>query len=160
MEATARRVVTRPIEDVWEYVSSVENMGEWVDGVSDVRREDGDDLGVGSRFSSKYTYRGETFDVDYEVTAYEPPNRLDVRSTDGPFPFAGSIRLTEVDGGTEVSNTIDAGSDGLVTSAIFAVLGPLLRRLMRRRLAEELDLLAGEVERAGGEAAAAATADS
>ena len=146
MEATARAVVDRPIGDVWEYVSAVENMGEWVDGVSDVRRNEDGELDVGSRFSSKYTYRGKTFDVDYEVTAYDPPHRIDMRSTEGPFPFAGSLRLVEVDGGTEVANTIDAGSDGLATSAIFTVFGPLVRRMMRRQLEAELDELAEAVE--------------
>lgn len=150
MEATARAVVDRPIDDVWAFVSTVERMDEWVDGVSDVRRHDEGDLAVGSTFESKYTYRGETFDVEYEVTHLDPPHRLDVRSTEGPFPFAGSIRLVEAAGGTEVSNTIDAGSDSRATSVIFAVLGPLIRRLMRRRLATELDDLAAAVDAGGG----------
>lgn len=148
MEATARAVVPRPIDAVWALVSSVERMEEWVDGVGDVRRGDDGDLVVGSTFESKYTYRGETFDVEYEVTRHDPPHRLDIRWTAGPFPFAGSIRLVEAAGGTEVSNTVDAGSDSLATSVIFTVFGPLIRRLMRRRLAGELDHLATAVESA------------
>lgn len=155
MEATARTVVEVPIGDVWAFVSTVENMEEWVVGVSDVRRGGSDQLEAGSRFSSKYTYRGETFDVDYEVTTYEPPGRLDVRSTEGPFPFSGSIRLVEVEGGTEVSNTIDAGSDGLATSIVFVAFGPLVRWTMRRQLAEELDQLALALENDGPERSSA-----
>lgn len=126
-------------------------MERWVDGVSDVRPPT-DGLAVGATFSSSYTYRGETFDVDYDVTAVDPPHRLDIRSTEGPFPFAGSLRPVEVPGGTEVSNTIQAGSDGLATSIIFAVFGPLVRRLMRRQLARELEDLGravAELERPG-----------
>lgn len=159
MEVTARGVVDRSIDDVWAYVSTVENMDEWVPGVSEVRRSDDAELEVGSRFSSKYTYRGETFDIDYEVTTYDPPRRLDIRSTDGPAPFAGSLRLAPVDGGTEVSNTISAGADGLAASVLFAAFGPVVRLLMRRRLAAELDLLAGAIEADGEPARVSAGAD-
>ena len=152
MHATARTLVDRPIEDVWAYVADVEHLADWVDGVSDVRPPADDPVVAGSTFSSRYAYRGETFDVEYEVTAADPPRRLDLRSTAGPFPFAGSLRLAEVEGGTEVSNTLEAGSDGLATSVIFAVLGPVVRRLMRRQLARELEALASAVER--GDAAA------
>ena len=154
METTARTVVDRPIEDVWAYVSDVENMEAWVEGVGDVRTGDEFELAAGSTFSSSYTYRGETFDVEYEVTTVEAPRRLDVRWTSGPFPFTGSIRLVEVADGTEVSNTIDAGSDGLATSFIFTAFGPVVRWMMRRQLAAELDRLGAAI---GGNEERAAT---
>jgi hypothetical protein len=132
---------------VWAYVSAVEHMGEWVEGVSDVRCDE--EVGVGTRFSSKYSYRGKTFDVEYEVTAYDPPVQLDITSREGPFPFDGSIRLVESGGRTEVSNTIDAGSDSFATTVIFTLFGPVVRRLMRRQLAGELHELAGALEEAG-----------
>lgn|GEM_PF-410878 len=151
MKATAHAVIDRPIEAVWDIVATVENMEQWVGGVSDVRPP-ADGLDVGAHFSSNYTYRGETFDVDYEVTAVDPPHRLDVRSTEGPFPFSGSIRLVEVRAGTAVSNTIDAGSDSVATSVIFAVFGPLIRRMMRRQLEAELGHLAEAVDETVGAA--------
>lgn len=141
MQATARALIDRPIEEVWDFLSTIEHMEDWVTGVSDVRRDHETELEVGAKFSSKYTYRGRTFDVDYTITTFDPPHRLDIESTAGPFPFHGSLRLLEFERGTEVSNTIDAGSDSIATSIIFTVLRPVVRRLMRRQLADELDEL-------------------
>ena len=141
VKATAERVIELSIDDVWDYVSTIENMSAWVEGVTDVSGPGEGELEVGARFESQYTYRGETFDVEYEVTAFEPPTRLDIASRAGPFPFSGSLRLSDLDGHTRVSNTIDAASDGVATTVIFTFFGPVVRRLMRRQLAGELDEL-------------------
>ena len=156
MRATATTLLDRPVQEVWAFVSDVETMAAWVEGVSDVEPP-ADGLNVGARFSSSYSYRGKTFDVDYEVTAVDPPTRLDIRSTEGPFPFEGTLRLTPVDGRTRVSNTIDAGSDGLATTLIFTLLGPIMRRVMRRQLATELDALADALEEEHDAATSTAT---
>ncbi|MAG35854.1 MAG: hypothetical protein CL878_06390 [Dehalococcoidia bacterium] len=146
MRAETRIEVERPIEDVWAFVADIENMGQWVDGVSEPRMSNGNDMGEGATFTSKYTYGGKTHTLDYEVTAYKPPKRLAMRSTEGPFPFDGELDLETVGGGTLVTNTIDAGSDGTFTTVMVALFGPVLRMMMRRRLHQELVSLKGILE--------------
>ena len=146
MKAGTSIVVERPIEDVWAFVANIENMDKWVVGVSEPRLSNGRDMGVGATYTSKYTYAGKTQTIDYEVTAYEPHRHFATRSTEGPFPFEGELDLERVGQGTKVTNTIDAGSDGLFTTITFKLLGPLVRISMRRQLHKELVALKSILE--------------
>jgi carbon monoxide dehydrogenase subunit G len=149
MQASATTDINRPIADVFAYVTDPTTMETWVEGVSDVRVGD-DPTAVGARFESAYTYGGRTRRTEYEVTAFEPPTRYAMRGA-GPFPFASELTLADLgDGRTRVRNTIDASSDGLFTSVMFTVFRPVVRRLMARRLREELAVLQSALE---GEAA-------
>lgn len=146
MNASATIDINRPIDDVFAYISDPENMETWAEGVSDVRVTD-DPTEVGSRFESAYTYGGRTVEMAYEVTTCEPPTRYSIRGA-GPFPFDGELTLTEQGDVTRVRHTIDAASDGLVTSIMFTVFAPLTRRMMAKRLREELEALRSELDAA------------
>ena len=113
IKGTVDVVVDRPIQEVWEFVSDFKNMEGWVDGVSDLKPPEGE-LGIGSTFASKYTYGNRTHDITYEVTAFDPPLHIAMKSTSGPFPFEGTLTLEKWGDGTKVTNTIEAGSDQLV----------------------------------------------
>lgn len=150
MKATGSVEIERPIEEVWDFASDVEHMAEWMRGVSEPRMTSEGGMALGATFASKFTYRGETFDIDYEVTGYDPPHRHQISSLEGSFPFVGTLMLEAVEGGTRVTNTVRAGSNALITSLIFAMLRPLFRRGMRNQLQRELEdlraLLEGPVE--------------
>ncbi len=146
MKTETSIVVERPIEDVWAFVANIENMDQWVVGVSEPRMSNGRDMGEGATFTSKYTYGGKTHTIDYEVTAYRPQRHFATRSTEGPFPFEGELDLERAGRGTKVTNTIDAGSDGLFTTITFTLLGPLVRIMMRRQLHQELVVLKAILE--------------
>lgn len=146
MKAGTSIVVERPIEDVWAFVANIENMDKWVVGVTEPRLSNGRDMGVGVTYTSKYTYAGKTHTIDYEVTAYEPQRHFATQSTEGPFPFKGELDLERVGQGTKVTNTIDAGSDGLFTTITFKLLAPLVRISMRRQLHKELVALKSILE--------------
>ncbi|MWG36039.1 SRPBCC family protein [Halomarina oriensis] len=145
MKASATIDVERPIADVWAFVADVENMDEWVVGSSDTHRV-GHEEGVGARYESQYSYGGRTSPMVYEVSAYEPEHLYGIRSVEGPFPFEGELTLAETPTGTRVTNTIDAGSDSRTTTVMFTLFRPLTRRLMARRLHEELETLKEELE--------------
>ena len=102
--------------------------------------------GKGTTFHSKYNYRGKSFDMDHEISAFDPPNTLGTRSTEGPFSYDGHLVLTESDGGTVVSNTVEVGSDSWMTSVMFAVAAPLMRRMMRGQLVKELKAMKRELD--------------
>lgn len=156
MKVSASVEIVCPIEEVWELVSGIEHMPEWMGGVSEPRMTSEGGMALGATFASKYTYRGETFDVDYEVTGYDPPHCHQISSLDGPFPFVGTLRLEPIEGGTRATNTVRAGSDALITSLMFVMLRPLLRRGMRNQLQRELEdlraLIEGPVETDSGAA--------
>ncbi|WP_336359692.1 SRPBCC family protein [Haladaptatus sp. ZSTT2] len=147
MQSSASIDIARPIQDVYAYVSSVENMANWVDGVSNVQHVSGEPDEVGATYTSDYTYSGRTTEMTYEITAAESPNRFAVVGR-GPFPFEGELLLTATPSGTRVTNSIDAGADGRFTKAMFTVFRPVMRRMMARQLGKELTILKRSLESA------------
>lgn len=103
----------------------------------------------GARFEITYTYGGGAHEMAYEVTASETPVRYAMRG-DGPFPFpfpfTGVVDLSETPTGTRVTNTIDAAPDGPFTTVVFTLFRPVMRRVMAKRLGEELSELKSALE--------------
>ena len=145
MKATAEITLDKPIDEVWNFVSNIENLGLWVEGIEAPKQTSDYRTGVGTTYHSIYNYRGKSFDMDHEIYEFEPPNRLGTRSTEGPFAYNASIILAEADGGTSVSITVEVGSDSSLTGVIFAIGGPLVRKAMRDQLMKELQALKKEL---------------
>ena len=146
MKASANILIDRPVSEVWDFVADIRNMDKWVNGVSDPRPVSDGEWGVGSAFESKYTYAGKTHTITYEITGFDPPNRLAMRSTSGPFPFEGCVELREDGHGTRLTNTLDAEPTNIFLTLWFATMGIVLRMMMRNQLRKELVLLKAELE--------------
>ena len=147
MEATATVLVKRDPREVFEFIADPMNQDQWVDGVSEPRIISGVELGKGTTYGYKYTYDGRTHEMVSEVCLYDPPKAIGVRTSEGPYPFRGMVTLTSDREGTIVSNTIDAEPEGLLSSIVLTVFGPLIRRSMRRQLRKELEVLKEVLER-------------
>lgn len=138
MKATTSLTVRRSPEEVFAFVSSPANMASWLSGVSASEAASEGPVGPGAVLSSHYTHGSKTHLVTYVVTAYEEGRRYGFRATSGPYPFENLVELEPAVGGTRVIHTIDAGADSRATAVIFAVFGPILRKMMRRRIQEDL----------------------
>ena len=146
MKASATLLIDKPISEVWDFVADIRNMDKWVNGVSDPTPTSQGEWGVGSTFTSGYTYAGKTHTVAYEITGFDPPNRISMRSTAGPFPFEGCTELLEEKDGTRLVNTIDAKPTNAFLAVWFAALGVILRMMMRIQLRKELLMLRAALE--------------
>ena len=146
MKASANILIDRPISEVWDFVADIRNMDKWVNGVSDPRPMSDGKWGVGSAFESRYTYVGKTHTITYEITGFDPPNRMAMCSTSGPFPFEGCVELREDGYGTRLTNTLDAKPTNIFLTIWFATMGIVLRMMMRTQLRKELTLLKAELE--------------
>jgi carbon monoxide dehydrogenase subunit G len=138
MKGSATERINRPIEEVFAFVSNLENQDRWVEGSSETKATTKDEINVGSTFEGKFTYSGRTQEIKYEVTNLSHPNQLTVKSIDGPFPFEAWLDLKEIENQTEISNTIEAGSDHIITSIMFVLLKPFLRWQMNKQMKKEL----------------------
>ena len=146
MKASAHILVDRPISEVWDFVADIRNMDKWVNGVSDPIPTSEGDWGVGSTFKSDYTYAGKIHPITYVITEFDPPYRLSMRSTSSPFPFEGRTELREEKDGTQLTNSLDAKPTHLFLTVWFAVLGIVLRMMMRIQLKNELVRLKATLE--------------
>ena len=138
MKGSATVVINKPVEDVFSFITNVENNDRWVDGASETKLIDDEGVRIGSAFEGKYTSSGKTHDIGYEVVSFSPPDRFGVKSTHGPFPFENWLDLKDLGSKTEISNTIDAGSDHWMTSILFILFKPIIRRQMSKQMEKEL----------------------
>ena len=135
-------VIDRPIDEVFAYVSNVENMPRWVSGVRRVKLMS-KKIKAGARFSAEYVEGIRSSFIDFSIAEFEPPVRFVAKSERGPFsfPFRGTFEFRSVPDGTEVITDIDTGEESVSTRLANIFFGPVIRRGVRRRLQEELQAL-------------------
>ena len=151
MIAKTSIVIERSIDEVFDYVSNVENMPRWVSGVSKVRLMS-DKVKAGARFTADYAEGFRRSAIGFKVVEFEPPVRFATKSERGPFsfPFKGTMELRAVDDGTEVTNNVDTGEESLATRIASIVFGPIVRRSITRRLQDELQALRASITQSTG----------
>ena len=89
MHYRRRLIVPQPLDEVFAYLSRFSSAAEWDPGVSSARMVTPDPVGLGSAFELDAVFLGNTVALRYEITHFEPPNRVvlaaenaSVRSTD------------------------------------------------------------------------------
>jgi polyketide cyclase/dehydrase/lipid transport protein len=147
VRAAATTVVDRPREVVWQWAADPRNWENWQEGVRDVRVSGR--LVAGARIASRYEYGGGVHEFEYELVEREPPRRQLVRSLEGPFSFQSELELREHARGTLVRQTVEAGPDSRFTAFLYVLLGPFLRRGLRRRIEAQLRRLKEAIELTG-----------
>ncbi len=126
--------ISRPVEEVFTYVSDPQTLPEWSGIVKEVRSEAQGTLREGDRYTSVAKFLGRTFETPLEVTAQEPPRRQSARSTGGPFPQEYTYILEEAAGGGTRLTLVAEGEPG----GFFRLAGPLLERAVRRQFRTDL----------------------
>jgi uncharacterized membrane protein len=144
MRASAETVIERPLEAVWAWASDPWQWPRWQEEVRDVRVSG--ELTRGSRFRGSLESGRAFREMEFEIVERRPPRRQVMRSVAGPFPFEGTLELSEDSGGTRVRQTVDAGPDDALARFLFATARPLVRRAMRRRIEAQLARLKEMVE--------------
>ncbi len=147
MQASLRIDVHRPVQEVWDFISRIENIDHWIQGLSDTQRTSDGDLAPGSTFVGNYLYDGKLHRVSYVVDEFDPPHRLAFRVTDGPHPAATLITLKAAAGSsTKISHTLDFGVSSASVGMVFLGLGPIARLSIMLKLRKELKSLKARLE--------------
>ena len=148
MIASATVTMNAPIERVFEFLANIENMDQWVNGVTEPRWTSERIMETGATFKSLYGNYGNIHEVTYEVTDLDVPTKMATRSISGPFPFDSEIVLVAVEEKTRVTKTLEARATNSAMRVWFALGGMLIRPFMRRQLERELMLVKTLMENA------------
>ena len=133
--------IERPVEDVFTYMTTVENSPTWQSPVLEARQTSSGPLGVGAAFVVKARVLGRPFQSSAEITAWNPPHSWTVKTTRGPVPGTGRFTLTPQGESTRV----DAVSD-LEPTGFFKAAGPVFEQLARRQAQQDLETLKAVLE--------------
>ncbi len=132
--------VARPIDEVWTFVSDFANSATWDPGVAEARKVTEGPVAVGTRYELMVIFNGKQLPMTYEVTAYDPPNRVELRGTGERVLAVDDIRFASTPAGTEIRYKADLRLRGLLrlaeplTRSRFDAIGKAAIDGMRRTL--------------------------
>jgi carbon monoxide dehydrogenase subunit G len=103
-------VIARPPQEVFDFLSKFENIAVYDSSVTASEQIGDGTLGVGSRGRGTSKIMGRQFDWTAEITEFDPPRRMVSRSVEGKLDFTITLTLEPADGGTRLTQRIDAES--------------------------------------------------
>jgi uncharacterized membrane protein len=134
--------INRPLEEVFNYVSDVDNYPEWMAHALEVLKNTEGSPQQSDRFIVAIKSVGRRFETPYERTSFEANRRYTDRAVGGPIPNQRwDCTFEEVPGGTRVTRAVDAEPAGLLK-----LLEPLQKRAAERQLRKDLQTLKDVLE--------------
>jgi uncharacterized membrane protein len=93
--------ISRPIEEVFQFIADFENIPRWNYYVLDVHQLSGSSQGVGTVY-----HQVRKSDVqDFQITDFQPNHCVGIRTLPGSQPaFERVLKLEETDTGTRISD--------------------------------------------------------
>jgi uncharacterized protein YndB with AHSA1/START domain len=99
-------MIGRPIEEVFGFLSDLENIPRWNDAIVETRKVSEGPVGVGTIYRQVRSVPSRS-EERFEVTVYNPPRYLEIRGQLGPFPSRLSYALDAVPEGTRITNAVE-----------------------------------------------------
>src|SRR5215207_6238749 len=121
-------VIERLPEEVFAYVSDLQNIPEWGALSGEMRKETEGPPEVGARYTAELTFLGRRLVIPYEVGAYEPPRLFEFRSLGGPFHDKYTYTFEAAKGG----GTLFSMAIEMQPSGFLRIAGPHLEKMTQR----------------------------
>ena len=137
MEMNGTTIIGRPVKEVSDFVFDVSNDVQWRKGVVESGYVKGDSVAEGN---IGYTRVGN-MEVRWKVLSAVPMERVDWELLNGPIKGKGGYRMEAEEGGCKFTLVADVQPSGLYT-----LLGPLFRRIGRRRNQADVEKLKAILE--------------
>jgi uncharacterized protein YndB with AHSA1/START domain len=99
-------VIGRPIEDVFGFLSDLENVPKWNYAIVETRKVSEGPIGVGAVYHQVRSVPSRS-EERLEITTYDPPRQLEIRGQLGPFASRLFYALDTIPEGTRVTNTVE-----------------------------------------------------
>jgi len=143
LEATI--LINRPAEDIFAFLSIPENHPKFVPGMLEFKMTSSGPLGrVGATIRGVRQFLGQKMELPYEITEYEPGNRLGMKGALGPITFKDGYVLDPVGNSTRVKFWLELTLTGLMQLA-----RPILVLQGKTHAHETLANLKSTLEKAG-----------
>ena len=134
MRLEETRFVSRPIEEVFAYTADFANIENWDPGVESSRMVGDGPAQLGTVYDLMVKFGAAASPMKYEITAYEPPNRVVLVGTGDKVDAVDEIRFSRADNMTRIDYTADLDFKG-----VLRFIAPLARGTMRKVGTKALD---------------------
>lgn len=136
--------IARPRADVAAFAADPDNVHAWYRSISRVEWLTERPLRVGTRLAFAAEFLGRRMAYTYEVVAFEPGERLVMRTADGPFPMETTYVWADGAGGTTVMALRNRGRPAGLSAIAAPMLAAGVRRANRGDLARLRAVLESE----------------
>jgi len=134
VDVVTEAVIPRPVTEVAAYAADPSNAPQWYANIASIDWKTEPPVRVGSQVAFVARFLGRRIAYTYEVTEFEPGQRLVMRTAEGPFPMETTYRWQQAPGGTRMTlrNRGTPTGFGTLTAPLIAA---AMRRANRRDLA-------------------------
>ena len=129
-------VINRPIDEVFRYVSNIESWAQWAAEMVEVKNISAGPVGRNTTFTAVVKFLGQRIENEHVVTEYKPGSRLAITVSSGTVRGKAVFSFKTVEGGTEVTEAMEAETGG-----VFKVADPIVTRMVQRQYAANLENL-------------------
>lgn len=136
--------ITRPVPEVYGYVTEPENWPVWAGPVVAVHTIDARPLRSDARFTTVVKLVGKQFETIHRVTAFEQDKLFSYVSESGPVPSTFTWQFASVSAGTVVTQTIFGDEER--TASFFRLAFPLVEAVVQRQMRADLETLKDVLE--------------
>jgi uncharacterized membrane protein len=127
-----RVVINRPIDEVFEFVSDVENNPLWQSSTVEGKQTSFGSLAVGTTIMTISSYLGLRIKTVWEVIEYEPNNKYVAKSLSSSGQAKGMWSFEPVSNGTRVDLVAEMRFSGLLR-----IVEPVLKIIGQRETEKE-----------------------
>ena len=128
-------VINQPIEEIFAYMSTFENLVDWSGAAISVRQNSPGLVHVGATVRSTVRFLGRWFDITFEIIEYKPYHYLTIKSILGGAPCVFCYQFeTLEDGRTNVSQAATVH----LAEGILELEEPAIASAVRRQLENDL----------------------
>ena len=142
--------VAQPREEVFAFVADARNRPSWDESVDTEELTSPGPIGVGTTVRTTLRSMGREYEYNWRVTEHEPPHRMTIESTSGPFETTLEYVVTEAGLGTQVDFSVTGRPGG-----VLRLFQPLIARNTQKNLDRGFAQLKAVLE-AGADRVAAA----
>ena len=136
MEYQVSTVINRPLDEVFRFVTNVENQPRWQAASIENHLLTPGPMAVGAQIQHIGKWLGRRYESIGQVVEFEPDRRWAYKSLSGPYQLEMRYRFEPTAAGTRLTLTAEGGDLGF-----FRLPGPLLRFFAQRVLQADLDRL-------------------
>jgi uncharacterized protein YndB with AHSA1/START domain len=136
MQYEVSTLINRPLAEVFQFVTNVENQPKWQAASVENRQLTPGPMAAGVTTQHVGKWLGRRYVSKGLVTEFEPNSRWAYKSLDGPYQLEMRYRFETEPGGTRLTMVADGKDAGF-----FRLPAPLLRFFAQRVLQGDLDRL-------------------
>ena len=134
--------VARSPDEVFPWLLEEDRVPRWTGELESYRNLDGGPVRQGSRLLQVLEIGGSRFEVELEVTRYEPPRAAESRFTTNGVEIVNVYTLEAVGTGARLTQSMDAQPKSFGARMVI----PVVRGRLERKLTDDLERLRALLE--------------